>query len=312
MSKRPTPVIVISSHAEKENVFKALELGALDFVAKPTKRISPMIKEIRREVIKKVLLAKNLVPDSLHPIAPYNVQEVSKERTGQDVPLSSLEADLDSAKSDKGRLASGRELASYLEVVPKRIVALAASTGGPAALSQILTAIPPDIDAGVIVVQHMPPRFTATFAERLNRQCGLMVKEMSGVDLIFRGRVYVAPGDMCAEIQQNDDGLCVVTRNPKPSDRYIPSADRLFQSLAAVAGRDAIAVVLTGMGDDGASGALEVSVLGGLVVVEDQSTAVIPGMPRAAIENGAAKRIVPLGRIPAIIQDAVRSDNEKN
>jgi two-component system chemotaxis response regulator CheB len=199
-----------------------------------------------------------------------------------------------------------------LEVVPKRIVALAASTGGPAALTRILTTIPPDIDAGLIVVQHMPPRFTTTFAERLDRQCGLKVKEMSGVDQIFRGRVYVAPGDMCAEIQQNDEGLCVVTTTPRPNDRYIPSADRLFQSLAAVAGRDAIAVVLTGMGDDGARGAAEVAALGGLVVAEDQTTAVISGMPRAVIEAGAATQIVPLDKIPSIIEDSIWSDSEEN
>ena len=320
MAKKPTPVIVISSHAQKEKVFRALELGALDFVAKPSHRISPVIKEIKDEVIKKVRLAKTLGPESLHPFAPYGEIQDSPYTIETEMPSSPFacegnEAPLTTPRRSSipvgGKIAElTRKRPSFAEVPaaaegsPRRIVALAASTGGPGALTQILTEIPADIDAGILVVQHMPPRFTTTFAERLDKQCNIAVKEVTGTDIIKKGEAYLAPGHACMEVRASDDGLCVMAVPPTSEDRYVPSADRLIKSLATV-GSNALAVVLTGMGDDGSSGVMELAAAGGTIVAEDESTAVVFGMPGAAIKTGKVNYVVKLEQMIQVIRNFV-------
>ncbi|MCP4599633.1 MAG: chemotaxis-specific protein-glutamate methyltransferase CheB [Proteobacteria bacterium] len=317
MAKKPVPVIVISSHAEKEKVFRALELGALDFVAKPTHRISPAIKEIRREVIKKVRLARSMSPDSLHPFPPSSILEEPNSDTDTELPRSSIsptiidrsepgpkkETSRTPRKENLLRKTSIPSLAPWADPSPSRIVALAASTGGPAAVTQILTGIPAEINAGIVVVQHMPPSFTTTFADRLNRQCAIHVKEVTGIERIRRGSAYIAPGHACLEVSPSDEGLCAISMVPDPGDRYVPSADRLFHSIATTMGRNALAVVLTGMGDDGSAGIQDIAAAGGVVVAEDETTAVVFGMPQAAIKTGDVNHIAPLDRINAIIAD---------
>ncbi|MDJ0763395.1 MAG: chemotaxis-specific protein-glutamate methyltransferase CheB [Myxococcota bacterium] len=312
MAKQPTPVIVISSHAEKENVFRALELGALDFVAKPTHRISPMIKEIRREVLKKVRLARNLEPQSLHPIPPYGAIDIpSVEKFPIDIELPQPAVRSSAATSVARKISRDASTEPRVSRPPEpvltdRIVGIAASTGGPAALTRILTALSPDIDACIVVAQHMPPRFTATFAKRLDRQCRVRVKEAGSIERPLRGHAYIVPGQACMELRPGDDGLSLVTVAPTPRDRYVPSADKLFASLAATAGSNAIAVVLTGMGDDGAKGVRDVVAAGGIAVAEDAATAVLPGMPLAAIESGVVSHVAPIDGIEAIIATLVQ------
>jgi two-component system chemotaxis response regulator CheB len=280
MAKRPTPVIVISSHADQDNVFRALELGALDFVAKPTHRISPEIREIREQVVEKVRLARMLRKDSLHPPAPAStLEELERAQPAREKPRRSAIGD------------------------PGRIVALAASTGGPAALTSILRTLPASLDAAIIVVQHMPPRFTTTFAERLDRICEIPVKEIKAAELLLRGTAYVAAGEASAEIIRTKAGLCIVPAEAGPNDRYVPSADRLFSSMARACGESSLAFVLTGMGDDGARGAEELKAAGGTVIAESEASAVVFGMPAAAIATGATERSVLLDRIPAIIEE---------
>lgn len=322
MARRPTPVIIISSHAQKEKVFRALELGALDFVAKPTHRISPVIKEIKDEVIKKVRLARTLGPESIHPFAPFGEGEEAPYTIATEIPQPSLENNGNGIESvpplprrssiPMGGLRSSvsRGISSIPAVrspgeQPRRIIALAASTGGPGALTQILTAIPADIDAGIVVVQHMPPRFTTTFAERLNKQCKIKVKEVTGVDLIQRGAAYLAPGHACMEVRASDEGFCVMAVPPAPEDRYVPCADRLIKSLASTVGANALAAVLTGMGDDGAEGVRELAAVGGTVVAEDESTAVVFGMPGAAIKTGKVNYIVKIDQMIQVIRNFV-------
>ncbi len=282
MAKKPTPVIVISSHAEKENVFRALELGALDFVSKPTKRISPAINEIRHEVAKKVRMASTLkkepiVTSFLPSVFPEDILEEPTEVVRPSIPP-----------------------------MPDRVIAIAASTGGPTALSHVLGAIPGNIDAGIVIVQHMPPRFTRTFATRLDKQCQIEVKEVTGYERLRRGVAYLAPGYACLEVSFDDQGLTVGTVKPIGTERYVPSADRLFSSVAAAVGNNTLAVVLTGMGDDGSRGVVDISKAGGIIIVEDESTAVIPGMPKSAVETGTVNYVLPLDEIAPMIMSFVR------
>jgi two-component system chemotaxis response regulator CheB len=279
MAKRPTPVIVISSHAEKDNVFRALELGALDFVAKPTHRISPEIHDIRDQVVAKVRLARTLRKDSLHPAAPAATLEELEQKPRREKPA---------------RTAIGD---------PGRVVALAASTGGPSAVTTVLRALPATLDAAIVVVQHMPPRFTTTFAERLDRLCEIPVKEVKAAELLLRGTAYISSGEACTEIIHTKAGLCIVPAEPAETDRYVPSADRLFSSMARSCGKSSLAFVLTGMGDDGARGAVSLADAGGRVIAESEASAVVFGMPAATIATGVTERAVTLDRVPVIIRE---------
>jgi two-component system chemotaxis response regulator CheB len=269
MSVQPTPVIVISAHAEKENVFRALELGALDFVAKPTSKISPEIYSVRDEVVRKVRLAADVGPRSLHRLQSYLPADLSPTGGYPIIVPERAEGD-----------AAGNELPA------ERVVAIAASTGGPATLTRILSVLPADLDAAIAVVQHMPPRFTTTFSERLGKQCALRVTELVALDVLRRGAVYIAPGDRNLEVVPAAHGAIIKAVRPSPRDKYVPSADILFGSAAATLRGNVLGVVLTGMGDDGAAGALNVFNAGGEVLVESRQTAVVDGMPSAALRTG--------------------------
>jgi two-component system chemotaxis response regulator CheB len=291
MARQPTPVIVISSHARPENVFRALELGAVDFVAKPTHRISPEIQSIRDEVVRKVLLARNLERRTLRPVAPLPVERA-------------LETGVYAAVEPEPAVPDGEPRE---EIEARKLVVIAASTGGPAALTRILTGLPGDLEAGIAVVQHMPPRFTATFAERLNRQANLRVREVARTEIVHQGSVYLAPGDRNLEVLPMAGGaLAVRAVTPDPGDRYVPSGDHLFISAAASVGRGLLALVLTGMGDDGRLGVEAVADAGGLVVAESEETAVVSGMPMAAIKTGHVARVEPLGRMADVIRAFAR------
>lgn len=281
MAKKSTPVIVISSHTKKENVFRALELGALDFVAKPSHRISPEIKEIGEEVVKKVRIAKELKRNTLVPPSAYG--------------------SLPSRSTPGAPQADGALTTPVIKTNANRIVAIAASTGGPTALTRVLSAIPANIDAGIVIVQHMPPRFTKTFAERLNKQCKIDVVEVGKEEMVKNGTAYIAPGESSIELNDNYKGLTISPVSRDGTERYVPSADRLFTSVAIAAGNTALGVVLTGMGDDGSRGAKQLASVGGKIIVEDESTAVIPGMPQATIATGIVHYVLPLHEVASLI-----------
>ena len=280
MSAKPTPVIVISAYAEKENVFRALELGALDFVAKPTSKISPEIQDIRAEVQKKVKLAAAIGPSSLRTLRSYMPADLSP--TGGYPVI---------VPEHVAVYAAGHEPPASVLVV------IAASTGGPPTLTRILSALPADLEAAIAVVQHMPPRFTTTFAERLGRQCALRVTEMAALDVVRRGTVYIAPGDHNLELTAGAQGAIIKAVKPSPKDKYIPSADHLFRTASQVMRRKVLGVVLTGMGDDGAAGALSVFGEGGEVVVESPETAIVDGMPNSVLRSGVPADVVPVDQI---------------
>jgi two-component system chemotaxis response regulator CheB len=269
MSKRPTPVMVISGRTGEESVFRALELGAVDFLAKPTPRAAPELASIERELIRKV-----------HAIRELRIDKV-RERIQAIPPHVS---------------AGARRIAG-----PK-VVAIGSSTGGPAALMQIFAAFSEPPPLAFLVAQHMPEGFTRGFAERIDRLTPLHAREAAGGETPQPGSVLVAPGGSHLELDAR--GGRVVTRvTPRTErDKYAPSVDRLFVSAAKHFGNELLAVVLTGMGDDGRAGAITVKQAGGFVVAESEETAVIFGMPQQAIRTGAVGVVLPLHEIAAAIQ----------
>ncbi len=271
MARRATPVIVVSSHSAKQNVFRALELGALDFVAKPSSSPGEKLAVIRDELIAKVMMVRSLAPTSLERQHPRTTVS-SVFRTVQ--------------KDDERPLPT--------EDTPRRVLLVASSTGGPSALVELFAWLRSDIPAAVIIVQHMPTRFTRTFAERLDRLGGVRVTEAVDGDRLRAGRALVCPGGRCLELSRVAEGVAVRVVPPDPGDRFVPSADRALASAARVLGERAVAVVLTGMGDDGAKGVEVVKAFGGSVYVQSPESALIDGMPRAALRSGAVDHALPL------------------
>jgi two-component system chemotaxis response regulator CheB len=256
MARRPTPVIVVSSHTRKENVFRALELGALDVVAKEAvaDELVPKVRMVAR--LRMVSLAPGGRPRLAPPAAP--------------APL-------------------------------RRLVVIGASTGGPPAVQQVLSSLDPALPLAVVVAQHMPPRFTGAFAERLDRATPFEVREAQDGDRLRPGLALVAPGAMLTSIAAAPDGLHVSVDPPAAGDRFVPSIDSLFTSAAEAFAERVTAVVLTGMAGEGARGARAVASRGGAVLVEAAVTALISGMPDEVIRTGIACDVLPLPAIaPAI------------
>ncbi|MFO0740370.1 MAG: chemotaxis-specific protein-glutamate methyltransferase CheB [Labilithrix sp.] len=290
MAKQATPVIVVSSYAQKENVFKALELGALDFVAKPTAQISPDASDLKQQILEKVLVVRQLRANAFASGGPASGPSSRKPPSLSGFP------DRPSSGSLPPESAAALR-ASMPYVAPKNVVAIASSTGGPSALLEIFGKIPRNTTAGFVVAQHMPDKFTRTFAERLDRKGSVRTSEAQDGDRVGKNTGFVCPGRQCMELQQNGTELQLVVAAPKPDDKYIPSADRLLKSVAATVGARAVGVILTGMGDDGVEGARAIRDAGGIVVAESQETAVVYGMPGAAVRAGIPQKVLPLPQI---------------
>jgi two-component system, chemotaxis family, protein-glutamate methylesterase/glutaminase len=275
MARRPTPVIVVSGYANQENVFRALELGAVDFIAKPARMVTADLSSIRSEIRRVVNVARKLSPHSLG---------AARARVRSD-----------STRAPVAKVVTGG--------IPQRLVAIGASTGGPSALVEIFRHFPSTLRGAVIVAQHMPERFTTTFAERLDRVSGLSVREASGRTELFAGTALVCPGGRCLHVRREGERFFAEVVHPGPDDRYVPSVDRLFTSVAEAAGERAIAAVLTGMGDDGARGAVSLKARHGRVFIESPETAVIYGMPGAVERVGAFDEMLPLRQLGARLLD---------
>jgi two-component system chemotaxis response regulator CheB len=278
MARRPLPVIVVSGYSAKENVFRALELGALDFVAKPTRSVASDLMEIREQLAEKVAIVRHLSPAGLDP---QRRTSLNPGRTATGLFT------LPNADGQKRRSPTSEE-------TPDRVVVVGASTGGPTALIELFNRFPSSASAALIVAQHMPERFTRTFAERLDRLGSLEVREAEDIARLAPRQGWICPGGQCIEVLRSTAGLSVKVVPPRRQDRYVPSVDRLFESAAKAYGERVIGVVLTGMGDDGARGALAIREAGGTVLAEAPETAVIYGMPGAAVRAGAVERSLPL------------------
>jgi len=276
MASRPTPVIVISGHAAKENVFRALELGAIDFITKPQESLAGNLGPVKQQLEQMVEMVRQLSPASIEPS-----RRIPTRASG------TATAAYPTAKAEPAARKA-------TPTPPKKIVVIASSTGGPTALLEVFARLPADAAASVLVAQHMPERFTRTFADRLDRLSSFSVQEASDIQELASGMGLVCPGGRSIEVGQVDGKLIARVVWPAESDRYAPSADRLFTSAAAVAGDRVIGVVLTGMGDDGSRGVAAIKQAGGLVLVEAEETAVVYGMPRAAQNAGRVDYTLPL------------------
>ena len=281
MSRRPTPVLVVSGWGARENVFKALELGALDFIVKPSRQISPELRSIRDELVAKVRLVTQLKRLVVH------------------------EPPVRAGSSPSGQMAAvdPNDLPSLPATgpAPAGVIAIGASTGGPPALQQIIAAIDPRLPVGILITQHMPPKFTRAFAERLQRTSRLTVKEAEDGDCLVAGAALVAPGSGSMLVRREGTQLKISIETPPPGMRYVPSVDRMLETAAEAVGPDLLAVILTGMGGDGQKGVRVVRARGGRVVAESAETAVIFGMPQEAIATGCVDEILPLGKVPDAI-----------
>jgi two-component system chemotaxis response regulator CheB len=184
---------------------------------------------------------------------------------------------------------------------PRFVIAIAASTGGPAALLDVFSRLPARLPVAILVAQHMPQRFTGAFAARLDKRSEMSVREAADGEMVLARNAYVCPGGSCMEIESNGGEMRVRVLKPSRKDAYVPSADRLFKSVARVAGARAVGVVLTGMGADGVEGARAIHDARGLVVVESQDTAVVDGMPSAVLRAGVAGRVLPLPAIGELL-----------
>jgi two-component system chemotaxis response regulator CheB len=284
MAKQPTPVIVVSSYSQKENVFKALELGALDFVAKPDQRLAPGGADVRDEILTKVRLVRAMSPTALFP----------RTRAGSGAGMLSL----DGTKAPSVPPSVNRTPA-------KQLVAIGSSTGGPSALLEIFARLPATTSAAFLIAQHMPDKFTRAFAERLDRRGAVRVTEGQDNDVVSRRSGFVCPGRQCMELVVVGNDLRLRVGPAKASDRYVPSADRLLSSVAAVAGIRAVGVVLTGMGDDGLMGAKAIREAGGVVIAESAETAVVYGMPGVVVRAGLANKVLPLPQIADLLAGLV-------
>lgn len=269
MARKPTPVMVISGRAGDQDVFKALDLGAVDFIAKPTLRATPELATIEQELIRKV-----------HALRQLRIEKV-RERIGNAPPVA--------RRASPGGIGH-------------RVVAIGSSTGGPAALTQLFGALPGNPGCAFIVSQHMPQGFTRGFAERLDRLTQLRALEAEPGAVPSPGTILVAPGGHHLEFETQGGRVVARIAEGSTDDKYAPSVDRMFISAAKHFGADLLAVILTGMGDDGRQGAMAVKRAGGNVIVESEETAVIYGMPQQAIRAGAVDAVLPLHEIaPAIL-----------
>lgn len=273
MTACPVPVIVVSSHSEDDRVFKALELGAVDFVSKPARAISDDLLGIRDELQQKVGSILNL-----------NLQGL-KERARVQQDTSSSILNLKSTRLPRGTRQRFE------------ILAIGSSTGGPPALQKILSQFPAALPFSVVISQHMPPGFTKAFAERLNRLLPFEVREATDGEQVNPATVYIAPGGMNMVFVQNKEKIVIRLKSPAKEDKYIPSVNAMLSSVAKVYGARALAVILTGMGNDGSVGVKKIKEAGGGVIAEAEGSAVVFGMPREAIATGVVDRILELDNI---------------
>jgi two-component system chemotaxis response regulator CheB len=270
--KHHVPVIVVSAHTTDgaTSTFKALAMGAFDFVAKPANGASAQIDDIAAQLTAKIRAAahsRTIPAPTALVVEPARVHKVSRPKAA-----------------------------------PSRVVAIGVSTGGPNAIQYVLSHLPADFPGSILIVQHMPEGFTEMFAKRLDATCSIDVKEAKSGDLLVAGRALVCPGNRHMRIRRAPLGDVVVLSDEEAVNGHRPSVDVLFQSVAKEFGERAAAVLMTGMGEDGAEGLGSVKAAGGATIAQNAESCVVYGMPRAAIERGYAQRVSSLESIPSAIQ----------
>ena len=279
MPQHPLPVLMVSALTEKgkQITLEALEAGAVDFVTKPSADIARGLGQMLEELRAKVKTA-----------AQANVSGYKDEKFKVH----------HAAPSTLGALAESTD----------KVIVIGASTGGTEAIKLVIAQFPPNMP-GVVIVQHMPSGFTKMFADRLNDQCAMTVKEAESGDRVISGRILIAPGDFHMRIKRSGGTYIVKCTQEEKVCGHRPSVEVLMQSVARNVGANAIGIMLTGMGHDGAEGMLAMREAGARTFAQDESTCVVFGMPKAAYDNGGAEKLVPL---PNIAQTIIKIFKEKN
>jgi two-component system chemotaxis response regulator CheB len=272
MRHYPLPVIVVSSLTRKggKMALEAIENGAVEVLSKPGSSYS--VGEMRQQLADKIRAAARA--------RLFRSEDASSEGDPVKIPAHSLQETTD------------------------KVIAIGASTGGTEALKKILTKLLPTTP-GVLVVQHMPPKFTTAFAERLNEQCKIEVKESENGDSVRPGRALIAPGNYHMLLRRSGAGYYVSVKSGPLVHHQRPSIDVLFKSTSEYAGANAVGVILTGMGSDGARGLLRMREAGARTISQDEASCVVYGMPKEAVQMGAVEKVVPLDRIPQKIINAL-------
>jgi two-component system, chemotaxis family, protein-glutamate methylesterase/glutaminase len=278
MNQHPIPVVMCSSLVEKgcETTLKALEYGAVEIIEKPKIGVKKFFEESRITICDAVKAAAQV---HVKPTSKKKVK-VTKKLTADAVIASPI----------------GKAMARTTE----RIAVVGASTGGTEALRIFLEAFPVD-SPGIVIVQHMPENFTKAFAKRINDLCDIEVKEAADGDRVLRGRAMIAPGNRHMILKRSGAQYYVEIKDGPLVCRHRPSVDVLFRSAARYAGRNAVGVIMTGMGDDGARGLLEMKQAGAYTVAQDEASCVVFGMPKEAIKLGAVEKALPLDAIAGIV-----------
>jgi len=270
MRLRPMPVVMVSSLTERGNeiTLRALELGAVDFVTKPKVGIRDGMLDYAEKLADKVRAASRARVRQMTHVAAASAHAAPKVTPHLNNPLVSTE----------------------------KLVIVGASTGGTEAIREVLVPLPPDAPA-VLIAQHMPPGFTKSFAQRLNGLCRITVKEAEHGERVLPGHAYIAPGHAHLVLARSGANYVAHLSDAAPVNRHRPSVDVLFRSAAQHAGKNAIGVILTGMGRDGAAGLLEMQQAGAYTLAQDEASCVVFGMPREAIAMGGASDIAPLSEM---------------
>jgi two-component system, chemotaxis family, protein-glutamate methylesterase/glutaminase len=284
MRSNPIPVIMFSSLTQRgaEATMKALSLGAIDFITKPKVKLTESMETLRLNILTRVKAAataklrKAITPPLVVP-PKYGMDEV-------------LTA---------SRIPPARE--------GEKVLVIGASTGGTVAIEQILNKLPKD-SPPTLIVQHMPPIFTRSFAQRVNGLTEMEVSEACDNDQLKRGSALIAPGGQHMILNKGPKGYYVTVKDGPPVNRHKPSVDVLFRSAANTLGKNAIGVILTGMGDDGARGLRELHDSGAFTVAQDEETCVVFGMPKVAIEMGGVDKVLPLSSIPNFVLNLAKTD----
>jgi two-component system chemotaxis response regulator CheB len=285
MTQHPIPVVICSSltTSGSETAFKALEYGAVEIIQKPLIGTRQFLEE-----------SKVRICDAVKAAAMAKMKRISNAPR---IITPKLSADVILEKPASRAMVKTTE----------KVVVIGASTGGTEALSAFLQAMPNDAP-GIVIVQHMPEHFTRTFAARLDGLCRISVKEAEDKDTVLRGRALIAPGNRHLLLKRSGARYYVEIKDGPLVSRHRPSVDVLFRSSARYAGKNSIGVIMTGMGDDGSKGMLEMKEAGAYTIAQDEDSCVVFGMPKKAIELDAVDRVLPLGSIPAAVLKAYNQD----
>jgi two-component system, chemotaxis family, protein-glutamate methylesterase/glutaminase len=295
MRLRPMPVVMVSTLTERgaDVTLRALELGAVDFVAKPKIGVADGLRQLGADITEKIRTAAKATVRRL-PNASAAPAAAATAAPGATAPSVAVPA-----ARPMGRLST------------EKLIFIGASTGGTEATREVLMQLPADSPA-VLITQHMPAGFTKSYAARLNGLCRIRVSEAVDGERVLPGHAYIAPGGLHMSVERSGANYVVRIRDGEPVNRHKPSVDVLFRSAAAVAGPNALGVMLTGMGADGAAGMRVMRDAGSFNLAQDEATCVVFGMPREAIAAGAVNEVLPVGKIGARLIEHLRATNGLN